>query len=598
MTPLLEIKDLSIDIDGTQTKSPIVKNVSFSVNRGEVVALIGESGSGKTTLCLSALGYVRPGLKITSGSIRFGSTDVLSLEGRALRNFRGSRIAYVAQSAAAAFNPGIRIGSQVVEPAIIHKTMPFAKARSRAIELYRQLMLPDPDSIGRRFPHQVSGGQLQRLMAAMAMCCGPEMLVFDEPTTALDVTTQIDVLKSFKDVVTQEGVATIYVSHDLAVVAQIADRIIVLLNGEIMEQGTTEEIICRPQHDYTRMLMAACDPDSALACACEDLTALRENACTSREVARVMTCTPDFSEDFPQKKKVGPLLEINGLMAGYGGLDRDKLPKIPILKDIDLRVPDTSIVGIIGESGSGKTTLGRVIAGLQPSARGEVRLNGKELHPSVRKRSKDELRRIQMVFQMADTALNPTHTIEKIIGRPVEYFQGLTGKARRKKVADLLELVQLPAHIGFRKPQELSGGQKQRVNLARAFAANPEIVICDEVTSGLDTIVRMSIIDLIRDLHCKLGITFLFITHDISTIASLAQDIVVMSQGEVVEQGPVKQVLTEPAHLYTKLLMASVPHLRIGWLDEAIDERDCVMLSTEDSLADDAMINSKERAFK
>ena len=599
MTPLLEIKNLSIDIDGNRTRSPIVKNVSFSVNRGEVVALIGESGSGKTTLCLSALGYVRAGLKITSGSIRFGSSDVLSLEGRELRNFRGSRVAYVAQSAAAAFNPGIRIGPQVVEPAIIHKTMPLDKARSRAIELYRQLMLPDSDSIGRRFPHQVSGGQLQRLMAAMAMCCGPEMLLFDEPTTALDVTTQIDVLKAFKDVVTQQGVATIYVSHDLAVVAQIADRIIVLLNGEIMEQGTTEDIICRPQHDYTRMLMAACDPDSALACACEDLTALRENACSSREVTRVMTtCTPDYSEDFPQKKKDGPLLEINGLVAGYGGLDRDKLPKIPILKDIDLKIPETSIVGIIGESGSGKTTLGRVIAGLQPSARGEVHLNGRTLHPSVRKRSKDELRRIQMVFQMADTALNPTHTIEKIIGRPVEHFQGLTGKELKKKVMDLLELVQLPAHIGSRKPQELSGGQKQRVNLARAFAANPEIVICDEVTSGLDTIVRMSIIDLIKDLHCKLGITFLFITHDISTIASLAQDIVIMSQGRVVEQGPVKQVLTEPAHQYTKILMASVPHLRMGWLDEAIEERDCVMLSTEDSVADDAMINSKERAFK
>jgi peptide/nickel transport system ATP-binding protein len=281
------------------------------------------------------------------------------------------------------------------------------------------------------------------------------------------------------------------------------------------------------------------------------------------------------------------------MTAGYGGFGRDGLPKIPILKDISLDVTETSIVGIIGESGSGKTTLGRVIAGLQPLAQGEIRLLGKPLQPSVRKRSRDELRGIQMVFQMADTALNPAHTIEKILGRPIEYFQGVTGKKRKKMVGDLLELVQLPSHLGTRKPQELSGGQKQRINLARAFAANPEIVICDEVTSGLDTIVRMSIIDLIRDLHCKLGITFLFITHDISTIASLAEDVVVMCEGKVMEQGPVQKVLTQPEHPYTKVLMASVPHLRIGWLDEAIDERDCVLRGTDDMvIAGDAAYGS------
>jgi peptide/nickel transport system ATP-binding protein len=374
-------------------------------------------------------------------------------------------------------------------------------------------------------------------------------------------------------------VATIYVSHDLAVVAQIADRIVVLLNGEIMEQGTTEEIICSPQHEYTRMLMAACDPDSALASACDNLMALREKACTNRSVKRVMSCGPERSTRESareaEKQRDAPLLDIKGVVAGYGGLARNGLPKIPILKDIDLGVDESAIVGIIGESGSGKTTLGRVIAGLQPMARGEIRLWGEALQPTVRQRPKDALRRIQMVFQMADTALNPAHTIEKILGRPLEYFQALSGKRLKQKVVDLLELVQLPAHIGIRKPRELSGGQKQRVNLARAFAANPEIVICDEVTSGLDTVVRMSIIDLIRDLHRKLGITFLFITHDISTIASLAQDIVVMHDGEVMEQGPAKQVLTRPAHPYTKVLMASVPHLRVGWLEETIEEREC-----------------------
>jgi peptide/nickel transport system ATP-binding protein len=571
----MEIRNLRIDIEGTESSSPIVQNIDLTVERGEVVALIGESGSGKTTLCLSAMGYVRPGLEISAGSVRFGDTDVLSLEGRALRDFRGKRVAYVAQSAAAAFNPGLTIGSQVIEPATIHGVMPLEEARSKAIDLYRQLMLPNPESYGRRFPHQVSGGQLQRLMAAMAMCCGPEMLIFDEPTTALDVTTQIDVLKAFKHAVTQQGVATIYVSHDLAVVAQIADRIVVLLNGEIMEQGSTAEIICSPQHEYTRMLMAACDPDSALANACDNLMALREKASNNRSVTRVMSCSPDMSARKSAGEPEFPLLEIKGLVAGYGGFARNGLPKIPVLKAVDLGIDETSIVGIIGESGSGKTTLGRVIAGLQPLAKGEICLGGKPLQPTVRQRPKDDLRRIQMVFQMADTALNPAHTIAKIIGRPLEYFQALSGDQLKQRVVDLLELVQLPAHVGVRRPGELSGGQKQRVNLARAFAANPEIVICDEVTSGLDTVVRMAIIDLIRDLHCKLGITFLFITHDISTIASLAQDIVVLHDGEVMEQGPAKQVLTCPAHPYTKVLMASVPHLRVGWLEEAIEERDC-----------------------
>jgi peptide/nickel transport system ATP-binding protein len=575
----MEIRDLRIDIEGAESSSPIVQNIDLTVDRGEVVALIGESGSGKTTLCLSAMGYVRPGLQISAGSVRFGDTDVLSLEGRALRDFRGKRVAYVAQSAAAAFNPGLTIGSQVVEPATIHGVMPLEEARSKAVDLYRQLMLPNPESYGRRFPHQVSGGQLQRLMAAMAMCCGPEMLIFDEPTTALDVTTQIDVLKAFKNAVSQQGVATIYVSHDLAVVAQIADRIVVLLNGGIMEQGTTEAIICSPQHEYTRMLMAACDPDSALASACDNLMALRERACSNRSVTRVMSGNPERSvrksAREPAIQGEVHLLAIKGVVAGYGGLTRNGLPRIPVLKAVDLGVDEASIVGIIGESGSGKTTLGRVIAGLQPMAKGEIHLGGKPLQPTVRQRSRDDLRRIQMVFQMADTALNPAHTIEKIIGRPLEYFQALSGNPLKRKVVDLLELVQLPAHIGVRKPGELSGGQKQRVNLARAFAANPEIVICDEVTSGLDTVVRMAIIDLIRDLHRKLGITFLFITHDISTIASLAQDIVVMHDGAVMEQGPAKQVLTRPAHPYTKVLMASVPHLRVGWLEGAIEERDC-----------------------
>ncbi len=582
MEPLLEVCGLRIDMEGAEKRAPIVKDVDLTVNRGEVVALIGESGSGKTTICLSAMGYCRPGLRISAGTIRFGKTDVLSLRGKALRDLRGRRVAYVAQSAAAAFNPSLRIGSQVEEPALVHHVMPRKEAHSRAVDLYGQFKLPEPDRIGRRYPHQVSGGQLQRLMAAMAMCCGPEMLIFDEPTTALDVTTQIDVLRSFKDVIRKQGVAAIYVTHDLAVVAQIADRIVVLLNGEIQEQGKTDDIISRPQHEYTTMLMAACDPDSARASTCERLMAVRADACSRRISAHANAYAAEAAGRRTSGSPGDALIEIRGVVAGYGGKDADGMPKVPILKDINMTVGRCSVIGVIGESGSGKTTLGRVIAGLLPLAAGEIRLEGKPLKPTVKQRSRDDLRRIQMVFQMADTALNPSHTIGKILGRPIEYFQGIRGHKNREKVAFLLEMVQMPEHLASRKPRELSGGQKQRVNLARALAANPQIVICDEVTSGLDTVVRMSIIDLIKDLHSKLGISFLFISHDISTIASLAQDVIVMYRGKIVEYGPINQVLSCPENPYTKVLMASVPHLRVGWLDEAIQKKDAVLRAAED----------------
>jgi peptide/nickel transport system ATP-binding protein len=581
MEPLLTITGLRMDIEGTNDCCPIVKDIDLTVNRGEVVALIGESGSGKTTICLSAMGYVRAGLKISSGKVYFDGIDVFSLRGDALRDLRGKRIAYVAQSAAAAFNPGLNIGSQVKEPALIHRIMPKKEASVRAIDLYEQFKLPDAENIGRRFPHQVSGGQLQRLMAAMAMCCGPEMIVFDEPTTALDVTTQIDVLKSFKDVIRSQGVAAIYVTHNLAVVAQIADRIIVLLNGEIKEQGNTDEIISSPKNEYTQMLMAACDPDSARARACKGLMEVRASASDRLSTS----CSGSLErkntkELLPQK--ILSLLQVKNVTAGYGGTSLKSIPKSIILKNINLEVKQKSITGVIGESGSGKTTLGRVLAGLLPLAAGEIRLDGKLLKPSVTQRKRDELRRIQMVFQMADTALNPAHTIEKILGRPIEYFQGFTGEKKKEQVGYLLEMVQLPRNLCARRPQELSGGQKQRINLARAIAANPQLIICDEVTSGLDTVVRMSIIDLIRELHSELGVSFLFISHDISTIATLANEIIVMYQGKIVEQGLVDYIMKHPMEPYTKILMTSVPHLRTGWLEEAIGERNTFLESAID----------------
>ncbi len=544
MEPLLDIAGLTIR--NSETGAAIVRDIGFVVEPGRVLALIGESGSGKTTISLTALGYVRPGLEIVGGTIRFGGTDVLTLEGDALREFRGRRVAYVAQSAAAAFNPSLRIGYQVVEASVAHRVSDASHARDRAGALYREMHLPAPDTIADRFPHQVSGGQLQRLMAAMAMCTGPELIVFDEPTTALDVTTQIEVLKSFKDLIRLRNAAALYVSHDLAVVAQIADDIIVLRNGEIQERGSVQAIIGHPQHPYTRSLIAASDPDRV------------------RKGGRAMPAVASG----PAGACPRPVLQVRGLWAGYGA--RDGQPAIPILRGIDLAVPPRSVVAIIGESGSGKSTAARVMCGLLPASRGEVILDGTVLPASVSERSKAQLSQLQLVMQMADVALNPSHRIGKILGRPIEYFLGVKGAAREDMVVDLLRKVQLPPDYIRRLPRELSGGQKQRVNLARALAVNPKVVVCDEVTSALDTIVRDAIIDLILDLKTTLDLSFILISHDISTVARLADQVAVMHFGEVVETGNTADVLDNPQHDYTRRLLASVPHLRVGWLEEAI----------------------------
>lgn len=545
--PLLEISGLRVDV--TSTGANIVKDIDLTVKKGEVVALIGESGSGKTTIALSALGYTRPGLGVTSGSVRFDGDDILTMSSHERRSIRGHRIAYVAQSAAASFNPGLSIGYQVTEPAALHSYLDPKQAADHAHNLYKQMLLPDPERIGERFPHEVSGGQLQRLMAAMGLSCDPDLVIFDEPTTALDVTTQIDVLKVFKDAIREREAAAIYVSHDLAVVAQIADRIFVLLNGEVVETGTTDELINDPKHNYTRLLMAACDPDKARV--------------RSRPAA--VSASPTVSQ--PTN------LQVKSLWAGYGGTDNNGLPKVSVLKDISMSVAKGSIVGVIGESGSGKSTLARAVAGFLPPAQGEVLLDGKSLPRAISHRSRDQLRQVQMVTQMADTALNPSQTIGKILRRPVQFLRGASGSECDGIVEELMDKVKLDRDLLNRRPKELSGGQKQRINLARALAADPMLILCDEVTSALDTVVRNSIIDLIDELRETDGISFLFISHDISTIATLADEVVVMYQGEIVENGLTENVINAPEHAYTKQLMTAVPHLRRGWLEEALTKR-------------------------
>jgi peptide/nickel transport system ATP-binding protein len=546
VTTVVEVSGLNVVARGDDAgETRIVRDVAFSIDAGEVLALIGESGSGKTTTALALMGYARRGCRISGGRIRTGGTDVLALRERELAGLRGRAVAYIAQSAAAAFNPSKTIIDQVVEPALIHRLTGRREAEAKAVELFRALALPDPETIGARYPHQVSGGQLQRLMAAMALITDPALVILDEPTSSLDVTTQIEVLRAFRKVVRERRTTALYVTHDLSVVAQMADRVVVLRNGEMREIGSTDQILSAPRDDYTRALLAAARP------------VVRTDV-AARPTAQ--TAAP-------------PLLEVRNLSAGYGRVDRSGLPATLVLHDFDLTIARGSTVGVIGESGSGKTTLARVIAGLVAPARGQVRLDGAPLPPTLAGRTREQFRRIQIVFQMADTALNPSHTIERILARPLALYRGLTGADSRRRIAHLLDLVQLPASVSQRLPGELSGGQKQRVNLARALAAEPDLILCDEVISALDTVVGAAILELLAELRRELGVSYLFISHDLATVRAVCDEIVVMYAGRKVESAPREAMARPPRHPYSDLLIASMPELRRGWLDELGERR-------------------------
>ncbi|SIQ23716.1 peptide/nickel transport system ATP-binding protein [Rhizobium sp. RU20A] len=536
MSEILSVRNLKIEATSYPPGEPpktvtLVEDVGFTLEKGKVLGLIGESGAGKSTIGLSAMAYGRGGVRITGGEVMLDDKDLLTLDRAGIRDIRGRRVCYVAQSAAAAFNPAHRLGDQVIEATVRHGILSRPEARKRARHLFRVLGLPSPETFGDRFPHQVSGGQLQRAMTAMALCPNPELIVFDEPTTALDVTTQIDVLAAIKHAIAETGVAALYITHDLAVVAQISDHIMVLRHGRMVEYGTTQQIIEAPKEDYTRALVSV-------------RQTLREEA----------------------KDQSARYLSIENVTAGYSN-------SLRVLHDVSLHLPKGQTLAVVGESGSGKSTLARVITGLLPPIDGKIVFDGETLPAALKNRSKDQLRRIQMIYQMADTAMNPRQTVRDIIGRPLSFYFGLSGKEKTARVKELLDQIEMGARFLDRYPAELSGGQKQRVAIARALAAKPDLILCDEPTSALDPLVAEGILTLLARLQDETAVSYLFITHDIAIVRAIADAVAVMYRGRLVRFGPKSKVLSPPFDDYTDLLLKSVPEMEIGWLERVLSER-------------------------
>ena len=531
--------DLVLTLEALQvetiTGATLVDKVDVTLKRGEILGLIGESGAGKSTIGLASMAYARAGCRITGGKISINGVELRASTANARRNFRGKSIAYIAQSAAASFNPAMKLMDQVCEAPVIHGVMSRADAEKNAKFLFGKLQLPSPETFGDRYPHEVSGGQLQRAMAAMAMSCRPDIIVLDEPTTALDVTTQIEVLALLRDLIREYGTAGLYITHDLAVVAQIAHRIMVLRHGKMVEVGAAKQILEAPRTPYATALVNE-----------------------RREATTLPLIDPPAGAE--------QLLTVTNVEAGYR-------PGTTVVKGISVSLARGETLAVVGESGSGKSSLARVVAGLLPRRSGDVKLAGQTLAPVMGQRPRDVLRRLQMVHQMPDVALNPRQTLQDIIGRPMAFFFNRSPSQVRERVAELLTQVGLPADFAMRRPGQLSGGQKQRVCIARALAAEPDLIICDEPTSALDPLVAEEVLKLLRGLQDKLGLAYMFITHDLGTVRRIAHRTAVMLRGEIIAQGPTSQIFSPPFHPYTEKLISSVPEMDTTWLDHVLADR-------------------------
>jgi peptide/nickel transport system ATP-binding protein len=590
--PAIVVDRLHIAVEGSGLE--IVNDVSFSIAPGEVLGLVGESGSGKTTVGLALLGHSRRGATIKGGSVRIGDIDVLELEEAERQHLRGRLISYVPQDPASALNPALRIGTQLREVLETHNYgRSGAERRARVAEMMREVALPDTPRFLQNYPHELSGGQQQRIGLAIAFACRPRVIVLDEPTTGLDVTTQAHVLDTVRDLAAAHGVAALYVSHDLAVVGTLATRVAVMYAGRIIELGPAADLFQVASHPYTQRLIVAIPhltggrelvgiPGHAPSpgrrpsgCAFEPrctfaIAACREAIPALRPIAEVqyVRCiraeevrlkAPVRSGDVPSDGKIQaiqPVLSLRGVHAGYRGRT--------VLHDITLDIAPHECLALVGESGSGKTTLARSIAGLHGDRWGDIAFKGTALAKVARTRPRETRRSIQYVFQNPYGSLNPRRTIRQIISQPLEVFKTVRPNEVDRRVAEMLERVSLTAAYAGRFPDQLSGGERQRVAIARALICEPSVLICDEVTSALDVSVQAAIVELLHRLQRDLGLAMLFVTHNLPLVRSIAQRVAVMSHGRIVELGGVSQMLQAPKDPYTSRLLSDTPSLEVA----------------------------------
>jgi peptide/nickel transport system ATP-binding protein len=583
-TPKLQVEHLTI---ATVRGAEILQDVSLDVYPGEVLGLVGESGSGKTTLALALIGYVRRGLRFSGGAVRLDGLDLLALPEDDLRKLRGSTLAYVPQDPATALNPSRRIGPQLREALTFHGR-DDAEAGDRVRELLTEVGLASVPNVLDVFPHQLSGGQQQRATIAMAFACRPAIIVLDEPTTGLDVTTQRRVLETVGRLCSDYGVGAVYVSHDVAVVGELATRVAVMYAGRVVEVGAMADVFAAPAHPYTRgLLRAVPSPDRAehlvgmeglpprpgarpAGCSFAPRCPLVVDECrvavpdlvaasaaghaarcifVGRERSSRAPVRPERMRSTPTSDEA--ILVIEGLDASYGAT--------AVLHNISLEIPRGSCVAVVGESGSGKTTLARCIVGLHRSWSGRIRFEDRELTPGVHDRSIEELRGLQYVFQNPYASLNPRRSIGGLVAQPVDHFSKLKRSDSDRAVRDAIASVSLSVELVSRYPDQLSGGERQRVAIARTLAVSPSLLVCDEVTSALDVSVQASVVEMLRRLQAEHGLSLLFITHNLALVRSIAQQVVVMRDGHVVESGPVDAVLDDPQDPYSRALMHDVP---------------------------------------
>jgi peptide/nickel transport system ATP-binding protein len=603
--PLVAVEGLTIDFWSNDRWNNVVNDATFAIARGEALGLVGESGCGKTTTALALLGFQRPGSRIRSGTIDFGGRDLAHLSRRELQKVRGRRVSLVPQNPTTALSPGLRIGDQLAEAMAVHDVGSSGGDRTRrARELIAHVRLPDPARTARKYPHQLSGGQQQRVVIAMALACDPELIVLDEPTTGLDVTTQAQILDLLRRLRAELGMAMLYVTHNLGVVAAVCDRVGVMYAGELVEDAPVRELFSHPRHPYTRGLIDAV-PSVAAPHRSRDF--VLRGLLKRNELPKGCRFAPrcDFAEEacFEQRQLLRPiaeahdvacrrveeverltagrtsasryvplvaaadesLLDVAGLSITYDRrrwrLGRAVRPQLVVVQDVtfDLRARET--FALVGESGSGKSTIARTVGGLLRPLSGQLTFEGRDLAATVESRSKDVRREIQIVLQNPDASLNPRQRVHQIVGRPLELFFGLRGKARRAGVAKALEDVRLDAAFANRYPDELSGGERQRIAIARALAARPRLMLCDEILSALDVSVQTNIVELLRELQAEQGIAYLFISHDLAVVRALSHRVGVLYLGELCEVGSAADVYAPPYHPYTHMLLSAVPEI-------------------------------------